>query len=124
MAVLEGIVAFESLNQTDVFNGVDTGKYMVTLRLDDDAARELEDAGVKLREYEGVPQRKFATKHPPMVVDADGQPFKGRVNYGSKVRIKYSLGKPHPVHGVAPYLSAVKVLELAEGGSGGFDEEF
>lgn len=124
MAIIEGVVAFESLNQTDVFNGMDTGKYNVTIKLTDDAAMELADQGVKLKEYEGVPQRKFATKHPPMIVDADGQPFKGKVTFGSKVRLKYSLGKPHPVHGVAPYLNAVKVLELAEGGSGGYDEEF
>lgn len=124
MAVLEGVVAFESLNQTDVYNGVDTGKYNITLKLSDDVADELSAAGVKLKEYEGVPQRKFATKFPPMVVDADGNPFKGKVTFGSKVRIKYSLGKPHPMHGVSPQLAAVKVLELAEGGSGGFDEEF
>lgn len=125
MAVLEGVVAFESLNKTDVFNGTDTGKYNITLKLSDDVADELKAAGVKLKEYEGVPQRKFATKFPPMVVDAEGNPFKGQVTFGSKVRIKYSLGKPHPMHGVSPQLAAVKVLELAEGGgSGGFDEEF
>jgi len=30
------------------------------------------------------------------------------------VRLKYKLGQPHPVHGVATYLEAVKVLEEAE----------
>lgn len=122
--VIEGIVAFQSLDKTDVFNGVDTGKYNVTVKLTDEAAEQLSEQGVKLREYEGVPQRKFATKHPPMVVDSEGRPFKGLVTFGSKVRLKYTLGKPHPVHGVSPYLSAVKVLELAEGASGGFNEEF
>jgi hypothetical protein len=28
--------------------------------------------------------------------------------------LKYKLGQPHPVHGVATYLEAVKVLEEAE----------
>jgi hypothetical protein len=36
------------------------------------------------------------------------------VPYNSKVRLKFKLGNAHPVHGVATYLEAVKVLEEAE----------
>lgn len=109
-----GTVAFESLRQTDVFNGQDTGKYNVTITLDEDSADELVDAGVKLREYEGNKQRKFASKYLVDVFDNTGGRFDGQVTRGSKVKVKYSLGKPHPVHGVSPYLVAVKIMELAE----------
>lgn len=119
MSVAIGTVAFESLRKTDVFNGQDTGKYNITLTLDEDSADQLESEGVKLREYEGTKQRKFASKFMVDVYDADGGPFDGQVTRGSKVKVLYSTGKPHPVHGVSPYLVKVKVLELAEGGAEG-----
>lgn len=114
MSVAIGTVAFESLRKTDVFNGMDTGKYNVTLTLDDDSAEQLESEGVKLKEYEGTKQRKFTSKFMVETFDADGGPFDGKVTRGSKVKVLYSLGKPHPVHGVAPYMVKLKVLELAE----------
>jgi hypothetical protein len=124
MAILEGVVAFESLRETDVFNGQDTGKYSVTLTLDDDVATDLERSGVKLKDYEGKKQRKFASKYQPMVFDSNGNPFNGKVTYGSKVRIVWTEGQPHPVHGVTPYLNKLKVLELAENEMSGDDGEF
>lgn len=114
MSVAIGTVAFESLNQTDVYNGMDTGKYNVTLTLDPESVEQLEKEGVNLKEYEGNKQRKFASKYPVDIFEADGSRFNGQVTRGSTVKVKYSLGKPHPVHGVSPYLSAVKVLELAD----------
>lgn len=114
MSVAIGTVAFESLNKTDVYNGMDTGKYNITLTLDEASAQELADKGVNLKEYEGNKQRKFASKYMVDVFNADGTRFNGQVTRGSKVKVKYSLGKPHPVHGTPPYLSAVKVLELAD----------
>lgn len=118
MSVAIGTVAFESLRKTDVFNGMDTGKYNVTLTLDEDSADQLEAEGVKLREYEGNKQRKFTSKFMVETFDSEGNPFEGQVTRGSKVKVLYSTGKPHPVHGVAPYLVKLKVLELAEGGTG------
>ena len=124
MAILEGIVAFECLRETDKFGGQDTGKYSVTLTLDDAEAAQLTKAGVKLKEYEGKKQRKFASKYIPQVFDADGNEYRGRVPYGSKVRIVWTEGKPHPVHGTTPYLNKLKVLELAEGMDNGDSGEF
>lgn len=114
MAILEGTVAFESLRETDKFNGQDTGKYSVTLTLDDDDADKLEKLGVKLKNYEGKRQRKFASKYQPMVFDNEGRSYNGSVPYGSRVRIVWTEGQEHPVHGVTPYLNKLKVLELAD----------
>ena len=115
MATLEGTLAFENLNSHEEYNGQSTGKYSIVLSLDPEVAESLKTDGVKMREYEGTPQRKFASKFDVPVFDADGTPFTSNViGRGSKVRIAYTLGKPHPVHGVAPYLNKVKVLEVAE----------
>jgi len=40
---------------------------------------------------------------------------------GSKVKILYAEGKPHPVHGTPTYLNKVRVIEVAEGGEGSED---
>ena len=112
--VLEGTVAFENLTEHEMYNGQSTGKYSLVLSLDEDKAAELDSAGVKLREYEGVKQRKFASKFEVGVLNADGSPFAGRVPRGSKVRILWQEGAPHPVHGTSTYLNKVKVLEVAE----------
>ena len=122
--VAEGTVAFESLRQHDVYNGKSTGKYNITLTLDQDSADELETKGVKLRQYEDKLQRKFATGFTVGVLDADGTPYDGQVTRGSKVRVLYSLGNPTPMHGVTPYLEKVKVLELAEPTGGTIAGEF
>ena len=115
--VTEGTVAFQSLREHDSFNGQSTGKYTLTLTLPEDNAKELEENGVKLKDYEGNSQRKFSSKFSVPIVNTDGTPFNGNVTRGSKVRIQYQYGKPHPVHGVATYLNAVKVLEVAEAAS-------
>jgi hypothetical protein len=114
MAVIEGTVAFENLNEHEVFQGQSTGKYSVVLTLDESTADELEGKGVKLREYEDAKQRKFSTKYNVAVVDADGGAFKGRIGRGSKVRVLWTEGQPHPVHGIPTYLNKIKVLEQAE----------
>jgi hypothetical protein len=120
MLTIEGTIAFAELETTEFYNGQDTGKYSVVLSLDDSDATQLADMGVKLREYEGVKQRKFSSKFDVPVYDADGVEFDGRVTRGSKVRIQYKEGNAHPVHGTGTYLEKLKVLELAEyEGSGG-----
>ena len=121
MAVIEGTVAFENLNEHEVFQGQSTGKYSMVISLDDSDAGDLEAKGVKLREYEGTKQRKFSTKYEVPVLDASGQPFVGRVTRGSKVRLLWAEGQPHPVHGTSTYLNKVKVLEVAEAGEDGED---
>ena len=127
--ITEGIVAFSNLEETERFNGQDTGKYSIVLTLESEEAAKLTEEGVKLREYKNQPQRKLVTKFSGFsVLDADGESFGSKyIPYGSKVRILWEPGKPHPTHGVAPYFKKIKVLELAEGGSagdGGDDEDF
>jgi len=112
--VLEGLVAFENLTEHELYNGQSTGKFSLVLSLDEESASDLDSRGVKLREYEGVKQRKFASKFEVGIQNADGTPFVGRVPRGSKVRILWQEGAPHPVHGTSTYLNKVKVLEVAE----------
>jgi len=74
-----------------------------------------------MREYEGAKQRKFASKFDVPVYEANGDEFMGSITRGSFVRVQYSLGQEHPVHGITPYLDKIKVLELATGDT---DEDF
>ena len=111
---VEGVVNFSNLTQHDVFNGQDTGAYSMTITLSEDDAAELAANGVKIKDYQGNKQRKFKSKYDVRTFDAEGNPYRGEVPYNSKVRLKYKLGQPHPVHGVSTYLEAVKVLEEAE----------
>ena len=121
MAVLEGNVAFANLDEHEEYQGQSTGKYSLVLSLEPEDADKLASKGVKLREYEGTAQRKFSTKYEVPMFDAEGNEFNGRLTRGSKVRVKYAEGKPHPVHGTSTYLSAIKVVELAGPVEGGGD---
>jgi hypothetical protein len=114
MAVVEGTIAFENLDTHEMYQGQSTGKYSVVISVDDSTAEKLESAGIKLREYEGTKQRKFSTKYDVPVMNAEGEPFAGRIGRGSKVRLLWAEGQPHPVHGVGTYLNKIKVLEVAE----------
>jgi len=120
MSVLTGSVAFANLDEHEMYQGQSTGKYSIVLTLDEANAALLTDAGVKLRDYEGNSQRKFASKFHIDVVDIDGEPCKERITRGSLVRIQYTLGQEHPVHGITPYLDKIRVLEL----SNASDEDF
>lgn len=118
MSIATGTVAFYNLDEHEVYNGQSTGKYSLTLTLDDSTAEELSGFGVKLREYEGNKQRKFASKYPVSVIDKEDNPFQGPIPRGSLVKVLWKAGNPHPVHGVPPYLLKVRVLEEAEDGMG------
>jgi hypothetical protein len=111
---VEGIVNFSNLTEHDVFNGQSTGSYTMTITLSDEDANELSANGVKIKDYQGNKQRKFKSIYEIKRFDAEGNPYMGEVPYNSRVRLKYKLGKAHPVHGVSTYLEAVKVLEEAE----------
>lgn len=113
-AVVEGVVNFSNLTEHDVYNGQSTGAFNLTITMSEDDANVLADQGVKIKDYQGNKQRKFKSKYEVKRFTADGQPFTGEVPYNSKVRLKFKLGQPHPVHGMATYLEAVKVLEEAE----------
>jgi len=116
MSVINGTVAFANLAEHEVYNGQSTGKYSLVLTLDDSEAEKLEKEGIKLKMYKNQAQRKFATKFEDFsVIDNDGEPVsRASVRYGDKVRVKYNLGNEHPVHGVAPYLQAIRVVEKGE----------
>jgi hypothetical protein len=117
MAVLTGKAAFVNLTETEQYQGQDTGRYTLTVTLDDDAAQMLSQQGVKLRDYEGISQRKFSSKYPVKIIDAEDNPFIGPVTRGSTIRLSYKTGPAHPVHGTPTYLNAVRVVELADDAS-------
>jgi hypothetical protein len=117
MAVLTGKAAFVNLTETEQYQGQDTGRYTLTVTLDDDAAQMLSQQGVKLRDYEGTAQRKFSSKYPVKIIDAEDNPFIGPVTRGSTIRLSYKTGPAHPVHGTPTYLNAVRVVELADDAS-------
>lgn len=112
--ILEGKVAFQNLEDHEFYQGQSTGKYSIVLSLDEKTSNKLLDKGVKLREYEGVKQRKFSTKYKVPVFNSDGTPFLGELGRGSKVRVMYTEGNEHPIHGTSTYLNKVKVIELNE----------
>ena len=114
--ITEGIAAFINLDQCDVYNGKDTGWFNITLNMEDAEAAKLEQAGVKVKVYKDQPQRQFKSKYPIKVVDEDGTEINKDFPFGSKVRVLWETGQPHPTYGVGTYLKAVKVLEMADGG--------
>ena len=87
-------------------------------------AEKLSSEGVKVKDYEGTAQRKFASKFPVRIVNANDEPFTGPIPKGSKVRVQYKLGDSHPVHATPTYLNAVRVLELGEESGDGIEEGF
>ena len=114
LSTVEGTLNFSNVTAHDVYNGQSTGKFSVTITMDEDDAATLAAQGVKIKDYQGAKQRKFKSKFEIKRFDSEGNRYNGEVPYNSKVRLKYVLGQPHPVHGVSTYLEAVKVLEEAE----------
>lgn len=116
MSVINGTVAFANLTEHEIYMGQSTGKYSIVLTLDDEEAKKLEAEGIKIKHYKDTPQRKFTTKFDEFpVIDNEGEPVsKGSVRWGDKVRVKYNLGNPHPVHGCTPYMQAIRVVEKGE----------
>ncbi len=120
MAVIEGKAQFINVKETEVYEGKDTGRYTVTLTLNDDTSNELSSKGVRLKSYgegsEAIMQRKFASKYPVRVIDAEGELFGGDIPAGSTVRISYKYGDEHPVYGVPVYMDGSRVLEMGAAG--------
>lgn len=112
--VTQGVVAFSNVDQMEVFDGQSTGRYSLVIQLDDVDASKLSDMGVNVKDYKGTAQRKFASKFKVDVLDMDNEPVQGEVPYGSKVRVLWKAGDPHPQHGVGTYLNKVRVVEFAE----------
>lgn len=113
--VCKGIVAFCDLTEHEVYQGQSTGRYSIVLNIPDSEADKLMDFGVKVRNYEGTAQRKFATKFPVLVKDLDDKPVRGELPYGSEVRVLWVPSEePHPQHGVGTYVEQVRVVTLAD----------
>lgn len=110
-----GTVAFVNIDTPDNFMG--TESYNITLGLEAESSEFLAKEGVKLREYEGVPQRKFTRKvefGQPKVYDAEGNEIEPTaISWGDKVRVLYSMGKGNSL-GRGVYLNKVKLLEKGE----------
>ena len=113
MEYASGEVAFSHLTEFEKFQGESTEKYSLTITLDDEAAKKLEDQGVKLKTHEGKKQRAFKTKYDFQYVDADKKPQEGELGRGSKVKVAYKLGQPYGEH-VATFLQGVQVVERVE----------
>ncbi len=120
MAIIEGKAMFVNIKETEVYEGKDTGRYTVTLTLNDETSNELSSKGVRLKSYgegaDAILQRKFASKYPVRVIDAEGEPIAGDVPSGSTVRISYKYGNEHPVYGVPVYMDGIRVLEMGAAG--------
>ena len=120
MAVIEGKAMCGNVKATEVYEGKDTGRYTVTLTLNDETADELSKKGVRLKSYgegaDAILQRKFASKFPVRVIDAEGETFSGDIPSGSTVRISYKYGDEHPVYGVPVYMDGIRVLEMGAAG--------
>ncbi len=119
MPISEGTVAFCNLNQTELYQGQDTGKYNLTVTLDGDQAHALSEQGIRLKEWEDdegnvFVQRKFSTKYSVPVIDAEDNEISKDIPRGSKVRVQWSEGFNSPNWGLGTYLQKVRVLELAE----------
>lgn len=122
--VTNGVVAFSNLAEHEIYQGKTTGRYSLVITMDPAEASKLADMGVRLREYDGKQQRKFSSKFHVDIVDLDNNPVQGEVPYGSKVRLLWADGAPHPEHGVPTYLNKVRVVEFAEGGIDEVPDEF
>jgi hypothetical protein len=79
MNTIEGLVAFSNVTEHEVYKEQSTGKYSLTITLDDDVADELSANGVKIREYQPedkvFKQRKFTSKFDLRVIDANDNPY-------------------------------------------------
>lgn len=122
--VTSGIVAFSNLTSHEFYQGKSTGRYSVVVNMNEADRAKLEDMGVRIKDYEGKPQRKFSSQFPVKIVDLDDQPFTGEIPYGSSVRLLWQNGPAHPEHGVPTYLNIVRVVELSEAATGEIPEEF
>ena len=122
-AVAKGEVAFSNVVEHEVYAGQSTGKYSLVITMEEQEAQKLADLGVRIKDYDGKSQRKFASKFHVPVIDNDGVPMGGEIPRGSKVNILYQLGDEHPQYGTGVYLQKVRVTEEATGGEAGPDPE-
>ena len=108
--ITKGIAKYVYLDSTEKFQGEDTGKYTLTIALDDKEAKALETEGVKVRTIKTEDGGSFE-----MIKTVDGESIGHDFGAESIVEVLWKKGNEHPQHGVATYLTAVKVHERTEG---------
>jgi len=130
--VTKGEAKYVYLDSTEKFNGDDTGKYTLTVSLSDAEAKKLIDAGVKVRTIkdadtgEDIKIRKFSTQYKlddNLIQTMSGDVVGTDFGAGTEVEVLWKAGKEHPMHGVATYLTAIKVADNHTPGFKGANEE-
>ena len=116
--ITKGEALYVYLNETEKYDGEDTGKYTITVGISDDEAEALEKAGVKVKTTkhpttgEMMKARKFSTQFKlsdEMIQTTKGEVIGDQFGTGSKVTILWKEGVAHSRHGVGTYLTAIKV---------------
>ena len=112
--LVEGTTIFKTFLTThDTYMGETTGKFNVQLKLDGKTASKLTKDGVKIKEYEGEPIRKFTSRYDvPVYINKD-EKWSGELPSGTKVRLEY-ITKKHPQAGEVPYMKGILVLEMGD----------
>jgi len=130
--ITKGEAKYVYLDSTEKFNGEDTGKYTLTIALNDAEAKKLEEAGVKVRTVKDsetgkdIKIRKFSTQYKlndDMIQTNSGNVVGTDFGAGSQVEVLWKAGKEHPTHGVATYLTAIKLEDNYTPGFKGANEE-
>jgi len=122
--ITKGIAKYVYLDSTEKFNGEDTGKYTLTVAVSDAEVKKLEKLGVKVREFQdedgkSYKARKFSTQYKlndEMIRTKGGDIIGTDFGRGSNVEVWWKAGEKHSTHGVATYLTAIKVADDHEPG--------
>jgi len=123
---VEGTTIFNtSLKQFDTYQGKSTEKYSLQITLNKKEAARLAKEGVKIKEYEGEPIRKFTSHYNIPVFLSNKEKWDEELPSGSKIRIEY-VTKSHPTAGKVPYAKRILLIEVGEGyeGQAEADEAF
>ena len=116
--LVQGTTIFNSaLTQFDAYQGQSTDKYSLQITLDEKEAALLGKQGVKIKEYEGEPIRKFTSRYEIPVFTAKNERWHDEIPSGSTVRVEYTT-KEHPTAGQVPYAKRVLLLQVGEGYEG------
>jgi len=122
--LVEGTTIFHSnLLQHEFFGEESTNKFSLQVILDKKTAATLAKSGIKIKDYEGDPLRKFTSKYKIKVFLAEGEPWNEEIPSGSKVKIEY-ITKKHATAGEVPYAQRVLIQEMGEGYEGTGDKAF
>jgi len=118
-----GTVSFCHLTEHEVYDGKTTGKFSITVMLDDKSAEALSDAGVKVGEYKGQPKRKFTTTFEDIKIfnpdlsewkKGDSGRYEREIPRGSEVNILAKVTEePYKDYGCSAYVDKVHVLKEA-----------